>query len=42
MPAVFVVNFIQEGLKRGVVHLTNALPFLIRFLYFNCKKESGG
>lgn len=40
MPAVFIVNFIQEGLKRAVIHLTNALPFLIRFLYFHSKKES--
>jgi hypothetical protein len=38
MPPVFIVNFILEGVKRGVMHISNAQSFLLKFLYFSCKK----
>ena len=35
----FIVSFLSEGLKRGVLHLHHLLPYLIRYLYFRLLRE---
>jgi hypothetical protein len=39
MSPIFVVNFVVEGVKKGVLHMHNAVGFLIKSLYFYAKKE---
>jgi hypothetical protein len=39
MPATFVVNFIGEGVRKGILSSRNILPHLIKYLFFLIKKE---
>lgn len=34
----FIYNFLMEGVRRNVIHLTRLLPLLVRFLWFKLEK----
>lgn len=35
----FIVNFLIEGVKRDVIHVTNVFEPMLRFLYFKLIRE---
>jgi len=39
MPVNFIINFMLEGAKKNIIHLTNLLPFIIRYLYFAVERS---
>lgn len=39
MPVPFVVNFVEEGVRKGIINGANVLPYLIKYLFFRIDKE---
>jgi hypothetical protein len=37
----FVMGFLMEGVKRDVLHLTNVLGLIVRYLFFKLEKGDG-
>ncbi len=38
MPPNFVLNFILEGVKKGIIHMRNIITYLVKYFYFLEKK----